>query len=242
MAWDIILAVLAFTSALFGVLTLNAVDESESRWFRKSFLAKLLALNSFLVLIVCIPKIYTDNSEKAENQSMISGLQVNLNTSLKEQMNLQQQLAKAKDELKGSIEYAAQLEVEYQKSKELESFKKWQSAFLAERNINKELLQYLANELESKSTFYFLKKPSYLRNNYLQSVMRSPSISNQYQLELLTLLHDEINEINNRIKAGSDALLPGNNTDSLSGIDRFVGVERHAKRAIELYELLELEL
>lgn len=242
MAFSIILAVLTFFSALLGVMTLKAVDVSDNRLFRKSFLAKLLALNSFLVLIVCLPKIYLDNAEKVENQSQISSLQVKLDSSLREQLNSQVQLAETKDELKKTIEYAAQIEIEFQKSKEQKLVKKWQSAFLAEKDANIGLLNYLVNKLDSRSSIYFLHNPHYLKNNYLQSAMSTPSVSNKYQLKLLTLLHDEINEINDRIKVGSDAVLPGNNTDIQSGISRFIGVDKHAKRAIELYEILDFEL
>ncbi|EGR1589587.1 hypothetical protein [Vibrio parahaemolyticus] len=209
MAFDISLALLAFTSALLSVLTLKATDTHENWWFRKSFLSKLLVLNSLLVLFVCIPKIYVDNKEKQENRARISNLHVKLDKSADEQLLLQKQLSKAKEELSVAINYGARLEIEYQQKKDLMLSKKWQRAFLAEKSANQRLLHYLANELENTSSFYFLNNPTFLRNNYLKSVMSSSYVHSAYQLELLTELHDQINDINERIKAGSEAVLPG---------------------------------
>ncbi|WP_434528239.1 hypothetical protein [Vibrio sp. K4] len=242
MAFDISLALLAFTSALLSVLTLKATDTHENWWFRTSFLSKLLVLNSLLVLLVCIPKIYVDNKEKQENRTRLSNLHVKLDKSADEQLNLQKQLSKTKEELRVAINYGTRLEIEYQQKKDLMLSKKWQRAFLAEKSANQRLLHYLANELENTSSFYFLNNPTFLRNNYLKSVMSSSYVHSAYQLELLTELHDQINDINERIKAGSEAVLPGSNTNSTSGIAKFVGVTSRAARVIELYALLESEL
>ncbi|UAB73740.1 hypothetical protein INR79_21575 [Vibrio sp. SCSIO 43132] len=239
---EIALAIFTTLSALLGALTLIAEDFHDNWWRRKAVIAKSLAINSFIVFFLCGGKIYFDSVDKSENQALLAGLESSLSESLSKQHELEEQLSITKTELKHSIENANLLELQYRKNKELQSVHKWRAAFLAEKKINTNLLTFLADDLNNDNRLLFLYQPSYLKNNYLIDVMKSSHVTNQRQLELMTLLYNELNEINEKIKAGSGAVLSGNYEGLRSGFSRFIGVENNAKNALNLYEQVASEL
>ncbi|WP_406609290.1 hypothetical protein [Agarivorans sp. JK6] len=241
MLLEVTLAIFSAVSALLGVLTLSSSDDGSEWWKRTASIAKLLALNSFIVLSLGVVKIYFDNIQDGINETQLSSLEKSLESSLSEQHDLKSQLANAEVKLKNAIEKANKRELQYHQLKDQQHKDGWISAFKAERDINFRVLKFLSSELNSDNQLSFLHRPYYLKINYLGNLIKTPHTDNQQQLQMMTLLYEELNEINAKIKAGSNAVQLGNHDQMLSGISRFFGVEDNAKNALTLYQEISIQ-
>jgi hypothetical protein len=230
------------TSALLGVLTLTSNSKSKLWWKKTKFLAKGLALNSFVVFSLTVIKAYIDKIDSDEKSIEMSKLVQDLDTSLSKQKELKAQLVNTEIKLQQTIESASKKELQYRQRKELQLFNNWSSAFKAERDINLRLLEFLAVELNDDNQLAFLYRPSYLRINYLGNLIKTPHTDDQLQLKEMTLLFDELNEINEKIKAGSSGIQWGNYDKTMAGYSRFYGIESNAKHAIILYDSIAAKL
>jgi len=242
MLLEVMLAGFSSFSALLGVLTLTSSDVGRTWWKRTASLAKLLALNVFFILVLGVVKIYFDKIQNDKKELHLSSLQETLEDSLSKQQELKTQLGSAEIKLQKAIERANKRELQYHKSKDERLKSGWASAFKAERNINLRILNFLSSELNDDNRQSFLYKPHYLKINYLSSLIKAPHTDDQQQLQMMTLLYEELSEINEKIKAGSSAIQPGNHDKMMSGFSHFVGIEDNATNALSLYEAISKRL
>ncbi|KLV47415.1 hypothetical protein SH16_01142 [Aeromonas caviae] len=242
MLLEISLAVFAMTSALLGVLTLTSSSKAELWWKRNERLAKGLALNSFIVFSLTVVKVCFDKIDSDEKSIEMSKLVQDLDTSLSKQKELKAQLVSTEIKLQQTIESANKKELQYHKRKDLQLFNNWSSAFKAEREVNLRLLYFLAVELDDGNQLAFLYRPSYLRLNYLGNLIKAPNTDDRLQLKEMILLFDELNEINDKIRAGSSGVQTGNYDKAMAGFSRFYDIENNAKNAIILYDSIAAKL
>lgn len=183
-------------------------------------------------------KSFNDNSEKDKRTEQIMQLEKSLSISGNKLDELSNQLNDTEAKLQNSMEESAKLQVKYLRLKDADNINKWLTAFKAEKELNDNLLNFLAHKLDSGSRVKFLYEPSFVKVNYLTNMLNKPHTAKLVQLKHLTMLLDELNEINERIKAGRDALGIGRQADPFAGISRFMGIERNAANAIRLYQAI----
>jgi hypothetical protein len=239
---EVMLAVFSAISAFLGVLTLASSDVDGPWWKKTTSIAKLLALNVLIVLVLGVVKIYIDTDQNNKKEAQLSNLEKSLESSLLKQQELKNQLGNTQDKLQKAIAQANEKELQYYKSKDEQLKNNWASAFKAEREINIHILNFLSYELNNNNKLGFLYKPNYMKINYLGSLIKAPQTGNKKQLQMMTLLYEELNEINVKIKAGSSAVQLGNYDKMMSGLSRFFGVEDNAKNALSLYETISAQL
>ncbi|MBD3585307.1 hypothetical protein HHX48_06155 [Salinimonas sp. HHU 13199] len=241
MLLEVTLAIFSAASALLGVLTLTSSDGGREWWKKTASIAKLLALNILIVLSLGVVKTYFDKIQDDKNEAHLSTLEKSLESSLSKQHDLKSQLTNAEIKLRNVIENANKKELQYHQLKDRQHKDGWISAFKAERDINLRILKFLSSELNSDNQLGFLYRPSYLKINYLGNLIKTPHTQNQQQLQMMTLLYEELSEINGKIKAGSNAVQLGNHNQMMSGISRFFGVEDNTRNALNLYQAISIQ-
>ncbi len=121
------------------------------------------------------------------------------------------------------------------------SNQKFYKQFQIEKSLNTQLLILL-----SKNNSDYLQKlaydPKYLTTNFINSFNIYQNIDNKKTISYLVELRSLLIDINNKIKKLHDAnldMLSGNLQSMQQAVFNFANVSNQAKRAIELYRLIE---